>query len=269
MDGIREPGAAARSRGEDDRRAHSSSGRPPAAGGARHSAGLPTAAAMGQTGWRGQAVREAQQDLLQQAVDRIKNHPTVWGRNVVTLSAPAVWPELARHNLDKKTAQVLVYSFVIDQLTADGYEVAADYQSQQTTFFIAWESDVSTDEYAAMMAVVERVRLRPGDDFVRRGRLPAPHSASAALAGRAPPPPTLHMSQRELVMDPRRGVVPRAPPADAPDAARGSAGSRGDARTLEAATDLLVQQLSLGASLALPAAPRPAESGAARGTAGR
>jgi hypothetical protein len=164
-----------------------------------------TAKQLSKSGARGKDLDSMVGDQLRLIDDKLLHADRTWGRNIVSHDIPVA---LSLPGLDKKDAQRIVYSAILRSLDKRGFEVRILLEQDHTTVHIAWMTDLDVEEVEAMNALIRSKRIqREGlDDFLRRGSVAAPHSATAARQGRADPAPPMTVGAGDQVMRPRGGL---------------------------------------------------------------
>lgn len=132
--------------------------------------------------------------------DVLIKKPRTWGRNCVTYDLP-VNPPI--HGLDKYNSQLLLYNAIIQSLEQRGFEVRILLETQRTTLYIAWVTELSAEEAAAMRAQIaaKRITRAAADQFFAVNTLPAPENASTAIQ------PKFKVTEKGRTIKPRDGVV--------------------------------------------------------------
>jgi hypothetical protein len=168
---------------------------------------------LSKTGARGKDLDGVIREQVQIIDDKLLRSEKTWGRNVVSQDLPEF---IMVPGLEKKDAQRIVYSALIREYDKRGFETAIVIDDHQSTLYLAYMTDLDSEEVEAMNSLIKsrRVPREKIGDWMRRGGVPAPKSASAVRDGRAPPAPALK-SANEKVMEPRGGLAPAPVPAGA------------------------------------------------------
>jgi hypothetical protein len=87
-------------------------------------------------------------------------------------------------------------------------EVRIVLETSKTTLYIAWMTDLDSEEASAMSAFIKAKRITPEEVkiFIDIGFAKAPNSASAVRAGLAKEPPALLVTEKGRIMKPRGGI---------------------------------------------------------------
>lgn len=159
-----------------------------------------TAKHLSKSGARGSDLDAMVREHLQIIDDRLTKADRRWGRNVVPYDLPVV---LAIPGLDKKGAQLIVYSAILRSLEKRGFELRILLEDDRTTIYIAWMTDLDVDEVEAMTALIRAKRIERASigSFVDRGSIAAPRAARLA-----PPAAAMRVADAGRVMQPRGGV---------------------------------------------------------------
>lgn len=200
-----------------------------------------TAEQLSKSGARGAEIDQIINQQLQCIDIALQKAPRVWGRNTVQYSIPESFGYLT---LGKKEAQCIIYSTVLKNLEERGFETKIILEEKKTTIVISWMTDLAIEELMAMRAFIAPRVLNARDlpRFIAEGALPAPGAATTVRTGRAAPPPPMVANMKGRVMQPRGGVVVKAPKAPAGEAPEGgSGGGSGGVSSAEAA---ILQSLS-------------------------
>lgn len=165
-----------------------------------------TAKQLSKSGARGKDLDALVREQLQIIDDKLLHADRTWGRNVVSHDLPIV---IGLPGLDKKDAQRIVYSAILRSLDKRGFETRLLLETDRTTVYIAWMTDLDVEEVEAMNALIRAKRIQRGDleVFIHRGSVAAPRAASAARQGRADPAPPMTVVEEDRVMRPRGGVA--------------------------------------------------------------
>jgi hypothetical protein len=171
---------------------------------------------LSKTGAQGKDIDAIWREQIQIIDDRLTRAPRTWGRNVVTYDLPTSFPGIL--GLEKDNAQRIIYTSIIKSLDRRGFETRILLESNRTTLYIAWVTDLSAEEVEAMNALIVAKRISRGEEldrFVRQGAAPAPQTAAAVQAGRAKGPPAMKVAERGRTMLPRGGMTEPDPPSTA------------------------------------------------------
>jgi hypothetical protein len=119
-----------------------------------------TAKQLSKSGARGKDIDAIVRDQLQLIDDKLLHADRSWGRNVVSYDLPG---NLALPGLDKRDAQRIVYSSIIRSLQKRGFEVRLLLENPQTVLYIAWVTELNTDEIDAMNKLIRDSRISRTD----------------------------------------------------------------------------------------------------------
>ena len=127
-----------------------------------------TAKQLSKSGARGKDLDAVVREHLQIVDDKLLKADRTWGRNVVTHDLPTT---LALPGLNKKDAQRIVYSTILRSLDRRGFETRILLESDYTTIYIAWMTDLNLEEVEAMNSLirVKRVQRDALETFLKRG----------------------------------------------------------------------------------------------------
>ena len=161
---------------------------------------------LSKSGARGKDLDSVVREHIQIIDDKLLHADRTWGRNVVTHDLPTT---LSLPGLDKRDAQRIVYSSILRSLDKRGFETKILLETNSTTIFIAWMTDLDIEEVEAMNALIraKRIQVRDVEVFVQRGAVAAPRSISAARQGRAEPAPVMNVLEEHREMRPRGGMA--------------------------------------------------------------
>lgn len=115
-----------------------------------------TAKRLSKSGARGKELDAIVREQLQILDDKLIHHSRSWGKNVVSHDLPV---NLAMPGLDKRDAQRIVYSAIIRSLVKREFEVRLLLEESCTTIYIAWVTDLDTEEIQAMNQQIRKVRI--------------------------------------------------------------------------------------------------------------
>lgn len=122
-----------------------------------------------------------------------------WGRNIIQHDLPIM---INLPGLDKKDAQLIMYSAIIKSLERRGFEVRIMLEAKRTTLYIAWLTDLDVEEVEAMSAVLRQKRIEPEAvcDFIQKGSTSAPRSAKFGDGSAR-----MHITEKGVML-PRGGI---------------------------------------------------------------
>lgn len=160
-----------------------------------------TAKQLSKSGARGKDIDSLIREQLSIIDDKLLRSDRVWGRNVVIHDLPTA---IALPGLKKVDAQRIIYNAVIRSLDKRGFETAICITDEYSRLYIAWMTDLDTNEVVAMNALLKSKRVYGAgvDNFIQNGLVDAPHVASSS---RAEPTQKLHFANKGI-MHPRGGV---------------------------------------------------------------
>jgi hypothetical protein len=167
---------------------------------------------LSKTGASVKAIDAVAREQTQIIDDKLMRHERTWGRNVVRHDLPM---SINMPGLTKKDAQLMLYSHLIRAYERQGFEVAIVIQKDSASIYLAWATELSAEETAAMNALVMSRRMQPDEitHYYRESRIAAPEIRSPDSA--APAPPRMREGAgRE--MRARGGVAVPEPAAPAP-----------------------------------------------------
>lgn len=164
-----------------------------------------TAKQLSKSGARGKDIDNLIREQIHLIDDRLLRAERTWGRNVVAHDLPTMF---GVPGLDKKDAQRIVYSAIIRSYDKRGFETRLLLETERSTLFLAWMTDLDVEEVAAMNALIRARRIKPNDlpRFLNHGLAGAPRSAAAAREGRTPPAPAMAVADGDRAMQPRGGM---------------------------------------------------------------
>ena len=144
-----------------------------------------TAKQLSKSGARGKDLDSVVRDQLQIIDEKLLHADRTWGRNVVAHDLPTV---VGLPGLDKKDAQRIVYSAVLRSLEKRGFEARILLEEARTTVYIAWATDLDTEEVDAMNRLIRLRRIQAAElgAFALRGDGPPPGAARHRRAARPP-----------------------------------------------------------------------------------
>jgi hypothetical protein len=165
-----------------------------------------TAEQLSKSGARGKELDNIVRELLQLIDSTLQRADRMWGRNVVPIDIPMSWSGIV--GLPKKDQHSIVYSAIIKSLETRGFEVRILLETDKTTLYVAWMTDLDKTEVTAMSALIssKRIPREQVDQFIAQGALKAPNAASEVEKGRAKPAPPLVVAETDKIMQPRGGV---------------------------------------------------------------
>lgn len=123
-------------------------------------------------------------EIISMVETKLREADRAFGRNVTSIDLNT---EFGIPGMTKKNQQLFVYSKVISQLTANGFEVGIELKPAGTTLHVAYTIDFSQEQLKAMYAVLRERILETDEDvreFVRgdEGDAMAPTPAAGAAA---------------------------------------------------------------------------------------
>lgn len=139
------------------------------------------ASKLSKSGAKGRTIDTIVREHLAIIDDALMAKDRAWGRNVVTIPLPMTFNI---PGLDPRREQLVIYSALVSDLEARGFEVGLELDQNYTNLHLAWLTDLSEEELKAMNAVIRRTSLRPDQvgSFVRKGRVAAPAAAGSATS---------------------------------------------------------------------------------------
>lgn len=188
-----------------------------------------TAKTLSKSGTYGKEIDSIVREYTQIIDDKLLRHDRTWGRNVVFHDLPT---NLTLPGLKKADAQRMMYSAIIRAYEKRGFEVAIVLKDEMSRIYIAWATELSGEEVAAMSALIMARRIEESEieQFRREGRISAPE-----IRRPGEPEPTAKMREkREREMRARGGVVNNEPPRPASPEPSKHAISAAEAALLEA-----------------------------------
>jgi hypothetical protein len=166
-----------------------------------------TAQQLSKSGARGKELDNIVRDHLQIIDDKLLKAGRSWGRNVVSHDLPTM---LNLPGLEKKDGQRIVYSSILRSLDDRGFEtrILLEQKPERTTIYIAWMTDLDSEEVEAMSALIRSRRIVQDDlaHFLKYGAVEAPRAATTVRHGRAKGAPPMTVVSADQVMNPRGGL---------------------------------------------------------------
>jgi hypothetical protein len=151
-----------------------------------------TARRLSQSGARGRDLDVMVREQLGVIDGKLLRHPTIWGVNIVSHELPTALP--AAGGLDRRSAQLVVYSAIIQSLERRGFEAALDIVTStptspgKVTLHVRWVTSLASAELRATEELLRGHRLTPATRagfFAGVGARPLPRHSLGPLA---PPP---------------------------------------------------------------------------------
>jgi hypothetical protein len=163
-----------------------------------------TAAQLSKTGARGKELDAIVREHLTIIDERLLKADRTWGRNVVSYDLPV---SFSIPGLDKKSAQRIIYSAILRSLGKRKFEVRILLETDKTTLYIAWMTDLDVGEVEAMNALIRGRRIARDEvqTFMEQSLIAAPRAASGVRTGQAQPAPPMQLGATQI-MKPRGGV---------------------------------------------------------------
>jgi hypothetical protein len=127
---------------------------------------------------QGKEIDTAVREHLQIIDDMLQRAGRVWGRNIVMHEMPT---DFAFVGLEKRTAQLIVYTAIIKSLQDRGFQVHVLLEPDRTLYFVEWVTELDTEQIEAMSSMVRKVQIMPADldSFLERKK-PAAESKKPA-----------------------------------------------------------------------------------------
>jgi hypothetical protein len=150
-----------------------------------------TARRLSQSGARGRDLDVLVREQLEVIDGKLLRHPTIWGVNIVSYELPTALPV---GGLDRRSAQLVVYSAIIRSLKQRGFEPALEIVTStptspgKVTLHIRWVTLLASTELRATDEFIRGHRLTAAaraDFFAGKGARPLPRHSLGPLA---PPP---------------------------------------------------------------------------------
>lgn len=156
-----------------------------------------TARRLSQSGARGRDLDVMVREQLGVIDGKLLRHPTIWGVNIVSHELPTALP--AAGGLDRRSAQLVVYSAIIQSLERRGFEAALDIVTStptspgKVTLHVRWVTSLASAELRATEDLLRGHSLTPATRagfFAGVGARPLPrHSLGPLAPPPAPAPP--------------------------------------------------------------------------------
>ena len=109
---------------------------------------------------RGKVLDSIVRDHLQIIDDKLLKVDRKWGTNVVSHELPL---NLLIPGLDKKSAQLVVYSSIIRSLNKRGFGAKILLEDDKTVLYIDWQTGLSDESLDAMGSLIKHSRIRRSD----------------------------------------------------------------------------------------------------------
>lgn len=164
-----------------------------------------TARRLSQSGARGRDLDVMVREQLGVIDGKLLRHPTIWGVNIVSHELPTALP--AAGGLDRRSAQLVVYSAIIQSLERRGFEAALDIVTStptspgKVTLHVRWVTSLASAELRATEELLRGHRLTPATRagfFAGVGARPLPRHSLGPLA---PPPAPPRRARSDAASD--------------------------------------------------------------------
>jgi hypothetical protein len=144
-----------------------------------------TAKELSKAGMQGKDLDAVAGEQLRIIDDKLLRADRTWGRNVLAYDLPVA---LGLPGLSKKDAQRIIYSTILRSLEGRGFETRILLETDRTTIYIVWTTDLNNEEVAAMDALIRTRRINRDavQDFCSYDA--ETHRAGRPKTAPAPPP---------------------------------------------------------------------------------
>ena len=132
-----------------------------------------TAQQLSKSGAKGKELDAIVREQLLIIDDRLQRAERTWGRNIVSQDLPT---NFVLPGLEKRDAQRIIYTAVVRSLQERGFKVRLLLDSDITTVYLEWVTDLNSTEVDAMNRLIRTVRIGPDDleaYLDRRGEAPS------------------------------------------------------------------------------------------------